>query len=126
MKYIGLVSLASCLLLASCGSSPAPLVSKPPVKAFHVQAFTFGDGILLKKFSFPAAVYTPTLEDEDAYYYSPPGGQVQVSDTGIKYTQTAGIYLEKETSKPAGIYVKSPIGRLVQIGKEDIPATPIK
>src|SRR5687768_7858576 len=93
MKYLKLLSLAACFFVVSCGSAPTPLVSKPPVKALRVTGFTFGDGILLKKFTFPSAVYTATMEDEDAYYYSPPGGEVQVWDTGLKYTQGAGLYI---------------------------------
>lgn len=91
-----------------------------------MKGFVFGDGIILKKFTFPSAVYTATMEDEDAYYYSPPGGEVPVSDTGIKYTQGAGLYMEKESTKPNGFYLRSPIGRLVQMEKADIETSPIR
>ena len=66
------------------------------------------------------------MEDEDAYYYSPPGGEVPVWDTGMKYNQGAGLYMENESTKPDVFYLRTPMGRLVQMEKEDIETAPIK
>jgi len=112
--------------LISCGSSPTPITSKPPIKAIKTQAFTHGDGFLIKKFQFPADVYTPVMEDKKSYFYAPAGGKVKVFDTGMTYGQTAGIFIDKSATVPTGIYFKGLGNRYGKLKKPNIPATIVK
>lgn len=111
--------------LISCGSSTTPITGKPPIKALKTQAFTHGDGFIIKKFQFPADVYTPVMEDKKSYFYAPTGGKVKVFDTGMTYGQTAGIFIDKSATAPTGIYIKGLGNRYGKLKKADIPATVI-
>lgn len=127
IRSIRLALVAVCAgSLISCGSAPTPITSKPPIKAIKSQAFTHGDGFLIKKFQFPADVYTPVMEDKKSYFYAPAGGKVKVFDTGMTYGQTAGIFIDKSGATPTGIYVKGLGNNYGKLKKADIPASVIK
>ncbi|MFD0892611.1 hypothetical protein KBB96_14400 [Luteolibacter ambystomatis] len=115
---------AATALVVSCGPRPQAITSTPQAKGLRVNEFTWGDGILLKKYSFPKAVYQPEKEDKDAFYYYPQNAQVRVFDSGLRYGATAGIRWEKKKVQPDQIFVKAGPGMAV-FGKKDIPVTPI-
>jgi hypothetical protein len=121
----GFIVLIACGVV-SCGSSPKPISSTPPIKAIKTEAFTHGDGFLIKKFQFPADIYTPVMEDKKSYFYAPAGGKVKVFDTGMTYSQTAGIYIDKSVSEPTGIYVKGLGSIYGKLKKSDIPFSALK
>ena len=112
--------------LASCSSFPKNITSNPPIKALKSQAFTHGDGFFIKKFQFPADVYTPIMEDKKSYFYAPAGGKVKVFDTGMTYGQTAGICIDKSSTVPTGIYLKGLGNQYGKLKKANIPATIVK
>jgi hypothetical protein len=114
------------LSFVSCNTSPTPLTGTPPVKALKIKAFTHGDGFFIKKFYFPADIYTPVMEDKKSYYYAPGGGRAKVYDTGMTYAQTAGIYIDKSSTVPDGIYIKGYGNFYGKLRKREIPATIIK
>lgn len=122
---VKILTLGAVAFVASCASQPVLLAGKPSVKAYKVDEFTHGDGFLIKKFQFPAAVYFPIMEDKQSYFYAPPGGRVKVFDTGMTYGQTAGIYQDKNSSAPTGIYVKGLGDNYGKLKKSGIPAQPV-
>lgn len=126
MKKILILSTVVFGFLSSCASRPTPLASTPPVKGLKVQSFEHGDGFIIKKFQFPADTYSPIMEDKKSYFYAPPGGRVNVFDTGMKYGQTGGIYIDKTGTSPSGIYVKGLGNNYGKLKKADIPATPVR
>jgi hypothetical protein len=120
------LSLVAAAALNSCASAPQPLTSKPPAKAINAQEFSVGDGFLIKKFTFPAGMYRPEMEDKNGYYFSPPGGQIKVFDSGMRYGSNGGIYWKKNESAPGSVYVKGNFGIVANLAKKDIPATPVR
>lgn len=124
---IASILFAACgaLALASC-SSPKPITSTPPAKGLKVQEFSFGDGIILKKYTYPTGDYRPEMEDSGGYYYYPNGRQIRVTDTGIKYGTQGGIYWKKSLDKPQHIFFNPLVGPPNKLSKKDVPATPVR
>lgn len=124
-KSLKALALASSVaLLASCGTGVKPLTSTPPAKGLKVTEFTWGDGILLKKYTFPTAVYEPQGEDKKGYYYYPQNAQVKAFDSGLRYGVKGGIYWKKDLPKPANAFVTNFAGTAI-FSKKEITATPV-
>jgi hypothetical protein len=121
-----LPGLIAAVALNSCASAPQPLTSTPPAKALKAQEFSVGDGFLIKKFTFPAGIYRPEMEDKNGFYFSPPGGQIKVFDSGMRYGSNGGIYWKKNESLPGSVFVKGNFGITANLAKKDIPATPVR
>ena len=121
-----ILTLAFAVALSSCAPSPQPLTSTPPAKALKAGEFSVGDGFLIKKFTFPAGIYRPEMEDKNGYFFSPPGGQIKVFDSGMRYGSTGGIYWKKSESQPGAVFVRGNFGITATLAKKDIPATPVR
>lgn len=110
----------------SCAPLPKPIATTPPAKALRVSEFTWGNGIITKKFTFPAGIYRPLEEDGKGYFYFPEG-QVQVMDTGIHYATKGGIYWKNNDSTPQHFFVRAPFGkRYGIISDKNIRVKPIR
>jgi hypothetical protein len=110
--------------LASCGPRISPLTSAPPAKGLRVNEFSWGDGIFLKKFTFPGGVYQPQGQDRNGFYYFPQNNQVTVRDTGMRYGAKGGIYWKKDLPHPDQAFVDSWAGAALM--KTTFSATPIR
>lgn len=107
-----LLSIAASLLV-SCGSSA--LKSTPPVKAIKLESpAVWGDGFILKKYTFPVGLYTPKSEDKQGFYYQA-SGSVTVNDSFLTYGATGGLYLRKDQASPDQMYALSPFGNAVKM-----------
>jgi hypothetical protein len=118
------MTLASSLLLSSCAATltPNPISSKPPAKAVVADSeFSVGDGLIIKKFIYPAGTYRPVYEDSKAHYFAPPGEQIRVKDTGMELGSQGGIYWEKGLSTPSKVYFTGNFGMKVPWDKKDMP-----
>jgi hypothetical protein len=122
---IGCAAVIVAVLVSSCGPSPKPLVSTPPAKGLKVAETTWGDGILLKKFTYPQGVYRPQAEDKNGYYYHPQG-QIQVFDSGLRYGTAGGVYWKKDSVNPEHLFFKAPFGGYGVVRKSDLQAVPIR
>lgn len=118
------MALASSLVLSSCAATltPSPISSKPPAKAIVADSeFSVGDGLIIKKFIYPAGTYRPVYEDSKAHYFVPPGEQIRVKDTGMDLGSQGGIYWEKGLSTPSKVYFTGNFGIKVPWDKKDMP-----
>jgi hypothetical protein len=118
--------LVAAACLCSCGASPKPLTSTPPAKALKASEFTWGDGVLMKKFTFPAGTYLPEAEDSKGYYFAPQNAQVKVFDTGLRYGTKGGIYWKKNLQQPDSVYAAGNFGVMAILSKKDLPAIPLR
>jgi hypothetical protein len=119
---IALLSIVPCLLV-SCGGSlkPGPLVSTPPYKAINLNTpATWGDGIVLKKYTFPTGVYRPQSEDQAGFYYQA-ADSLTVNDSFLTYGATGGLYLNKGQSSPDHMYVLAPFGGALKMQPKNGP-----
>ena len=118
------IALASSLLLCSCVATltPSPISSPPPAKAVVANSeFSVGDGVIIKKFIYPAGTYRPIHEDSKAHYFAPPGEQIRVKDTGMELGSEGGIYWEKGLPAPSKVYFTGNFGIKVPWDKKDMP-----
>ena len=74
----------------------------------------WGDGIILKKYTFPVGIYTPISEDSEGFYYQSPSS-LKVNDSFLEYGATGGLYLRKDQPLPHKMYVLAPFGRAMKI-----------
>lgn len=131
MSTQSLIRFAGAALVAaafsSCGATrlnPGPIVTTPPAKSVTASSeFSVGDGILMKKFIYPAGVYTPVHEDSKAHYYAPPGEQIRVQDTGMNLGTQGGIYWEKGLNSPQKVYFTGNFGIKLPWEKQGMPIT---
>jgi hypothetical protein len=131
MNRQSLIRCAGAVLVAaafsSCGASrvnPGPIVTTPPAKSVSASSeFSIGDGIMMKKFIYPAGVYTPVHEDSKAHYYAPPGEQIRVKDTGMDLGTQGGIYWEKGLDSPKKVYFTGNFGIKAAWDKPGMPIT---
>ena len=116
--------------LSSCAANkltPGPLFSKPPAKGLSAASeFSVGDGVLMKKFVYPAGIYQPIHEDSKAHYYAPPGEQIGVKDTGMSLGTQGGIYWEKGLPAPRKVYFTGNFGIKLAWDKADMPVSMIR
>lgn len=125
IKSIG--SLLAGISLSSCAANklnPGPIFTKPPAKTITASTeFSVGDGIIIKKFIYPAGVYQPVSEDSKAHYFAPPGEQIRVKDTGMNLGSQGGIYWEKGLESPRKVYFTGNFGIKLPWDKTDMPIT---
>jgi hypothetical protein len=118
------IALAGSLLLCSCAATltPIPISSSPPAKAVVANSeFSVGDGVIIKKFIYPAGTYRPIYEDSKAHYFAPPGEQIRVKDTGMELGSQGGIYWEKGLPAPSKVYFTGNFGMKLPWDKKDMP-----
>jgi hypothetical protein len=117
-----LLSIATSLLVSCAGGlKPSALTSTPPVKAIKLESpAEWGDGFILKKYTFPVGVYTPKSEDKEGFYFQAPGS-LTVNDSFLKYGATGGLYLRKDQASPDQMYVLAPFGNAMKISPKNSP-----
>lgn len=127
LKLIGLLIAMGAVSCSATKIEPGPLTSTPPAKGLSVVSdFSVGDGIIMKKFIYPAGIYRPIHEDYMAHYFAPPGEQIRVKDTGMNLGTQGGIYWEKGVPQPRKVYFTGNFGMKVAWDKADMPVKIIR
>lgn len=111
-KITRIFFIVTAALLASC-AAPKPLSSTPPAKKLVVkESFTWGDGAMMKRMTFPAGDYLPKFEDRNGYYFVAPGAGIRVLDIPMAYDVEGGMIWKRNGDKPTQLYHTTPVTKM--------------
>lgn len=119
---LALITIISSLSM-SCVSLPKPLAltSTPPIMSMKLDTpAVWGDGILLKKYTFPVGIYKAQSQDAEGFYYQS-SDSLKVNDSFLTYGATGGLYLRKGQVSPDQMYVLSPLGGALKVQPKNGP-----